>query len=283
MKNLNLKIYAFADEADSMIDAQIVAMKRNSLNGLEIRNVDGENIADISLAKAKEVKSKLDAEGLKVWSLGSPIGKIGIKDAFAPHLDKFKHCLEIARELDCENIRLFSFYIPENENPEIYKCEVFERLSAFIETAKGSGINLCHENEKGIFGDTADRCLEIHKNFPEIKGIFDPANYIQCDENTLLCWSKLRDYIYYLHVKDAIFGGEVVPAGEGDGNVRFIIKDFVSRGGTALTIEPHLTIFNGLESLEREGEESLVNRFKYPDANTAFDVACNAVNEFLQR
>ena len=283
MSENNVKIYAFADEADCMIDGQIIAMKRNNLNGLEIRNVDGENIADISIEKAKEVKKKLDDNQLCVWSLGSPIGKIGIKDDFAPHLDKFKHCLEIANELECENIRLFSFYIPEDDNPEIYKDEVFERLSVFVDTAKSSGINLCHENEKGIFGDTADRCLEIHKNFPEIKGIFDPANYIQCDENTLLCWSKLREYIYYLHVKDAIFGGEVVPAAEGDGNVRFIINDFVSHGGTALTIEPHLTIFDGLKSLEREGETSAVAQFRYPDANTAFDVACNAVNKFLKR
>ena len=52
-------IYAFADEADKSIDGQINAMLRNNLKGLEIRGVDGENISDISLEKAKEVKKKL--------------------------------------------------------------------------------------------------------------------------------------------------------------------------------------------------------------------------------
>ena len=50
MKNLN--IYAFADEASPMIDAQIQAMQRNHLQGLEIRDVDGENVSAISLASS---------------------------------------------------------------------------------------------------------------------------------------------------------------------------------------------------------------------------------------
>ena len=51
-----IKIFAFADEASGQIDGQIAAMRRNSLNGLEIRGVDGQNIADISLEKALEVR-----------------------------------------------------------------------------------------------------------------------------------------------------------------------------------------------------------------------------------
>lgn len=48
-----MKIYAFADEASANIDKQIKAMKENRLDGLEIRNVDGVNIAEISNSKAK--------------------------------------------------------------------------------------------------------------------------------------------------------------------------------------------------------------------------------------
>lgn len=283
MSELNVKIFAFADEADSVIDGQITAMLRNNLCGLEIRNVDGVNVSDITIEKAREVKEKLSQKGLTVWSVGSPLGKIGVNDDFAPHLEKFKHTLEIAKALGCENIRMFSFYIPEGENPDDYKEVVFERLSEFVKVAKDSNINLCHENEKGIYGDVPDRCLEIHKQFPEIKGIFDPANYVQCGVDTLKGWDLLKDYIYYLHIKDSMKDGFVVPAGEGDGNVEFIIKDYIKRGGKALTIEPHLTVFEGLKELEREGETSAVADFKYPDANTAFDAACNAVNKILGR
>lgn len=60
------KIYAFADEAGAAIDEQIAALTENRLDGLEIRNVDGINISDISLGKAREVRKKLDYYGLKI-------------------------------------------------------------------------------------------------------------------------------------------------------------------------------------------------------------------------
>ena len=87
---MNKKLAAFADEADGQIDGQIKAMVENQISYLEIRGVDGQNIADISISKAKEVLEKLNDNGLKVWSLGSPFGKIGINDDFESHLDKFK-------------------------------------------------------------------------------------------------------------------------------------------------------------------------------------------------
>jgi hypothetical protein len=107
-----VKIYAFADEADSRVDGQILAMKRNNLSGLEIRGVDGENVSSISVGKAKEVRRMLDGSGLTTWSIGSPIGKIGIRDDFDAHLELYKHVLEISDILGAKNIRLFSFYIP---------------------------------------------------------------------------------------------------------------------------------------------------------------------------
>ena len=143
-----MKIYAFADEASANIDEQIKAMKENRLDGLEIRNVDGVNIAEISDSKAKEVRKRLNDACLRVWTIGSPIGKIDIeKDGFALHTEKFKRTLELADILGAENIRLFSFFTPA-ENRGSYKDKVIERLSAFCEIAKGSGITLCHENEK---------------------------------------------------------------------------------------------------------------------------------------
>jgi len=275
----DIKIYAFADEASSVIDEQIIAMKRNGLHGLEIRGVDGTNISDITLEKAKEVKAKLDAAGLITWSIGSPIGKIRIDEDFAPHIEKYKHTLEIANILGAENIRMFSFYTKEIK-PEDCKNEVMDRLGKFVEIAKGTGINLCHENEKGIYGDIPERCLEIHKAFPELKGIVDPANYVQCGVDTLKGWELLKEYIYYMHIKDSKTDGFVVPAGMGDGNVEAIVKDFIARGGKNFTIEPHLTVFKGLEGLEQEGEETKME-FKYPDSNSAFDAACDAFKKLI--
>ena len=276
----NIRIYAFSDEASADIDKQIKALIRNNLQGMEIRNVDGTNVSDITIDKAKEVKNKLDANGLCVWSIGSPIGKTGLSDDFGKHLDKFKHTLEIAEILGSHNIRLFSFYTPKIKNPDNYKNEVIDRLGQFCEAAKGYDVVLCHENEKGIYGDTAKRCLEIHKALPDIKGVFDPANFVQCGVDTLNAWDMLKDYVYYMHIKDALPSGFVVPAGKGAGNVQKIAQEYISLGGTNFTIEPHLIAFKGLKFLERIGEKRQMT-YKYSDSDTAFDVACNSFKELI--
>ena len=278
-----MKIYAFADEASPFIDGQIKALKENGLDGLEIRNVDNVNVSDISDAKAKEVRKKLDDAGLSVWSVGSPIGKIDIvKDNFDLHTEKFRRTLEIAEILGAKNIRLFSFYIPKDSDPSEYRNEVIERLGKFIGIASGAGIELCHENEKGIYGDNAERCLEIYKALPEMKAIFDPANFVQCGVDTLSAWEMLKIYVKYLHIKDALPDGNVVPAGKGSGNLEYILSDYKKTGGTALTLEPHLKVFAGLSALETEGEKSAVGEiYSYKTNEEAFRAAADALKALI--
>ena len=277
-----MNIYAFADEANSQIDGQIAAMLRNQLDGLEIRGVDGINVSDISLEKAKEVREKLTVAGLSVWSIGSPIGKINIVgDDYQAHLEKFRHTLEIAKVLGAKNIRIFSFYLPENEPHSQHRDEVLNRLNEMVSIAAGAGIELCHENEKGIYGDNAERCLEIYQAVPGLKGIFDPANFVQCGQDTLQAWEMLHPYIKYLHIKDAKMDGRIVPAGEGDGNIPVILKSFAKQGGNAVTIEPHLAVFDGLAALELSGNTSEVGGYAYSSNDDAFDAACESLKKLL--
>lgn len=276
-----LNIFAFADEASGLIDGQIAALHRNNLQGLEIRGVDGQNIADITLDKAREVRRKLDDNGLKVWSMGSPIGKISIADGdFAAHMDKLRHVLALADVLGAANIRMFSFYMPD-ENPAPWRQKVIDQVGQMLQAAEGSGVTMCHENEKGIYGDMAVRCRELLDVFPTLANVFDPANYIQCGQDTLEGWKLLADRTTYLHIKDALADGHVVPAGKGIGNLKPILDDFRARGGRCVTLEPHLTVFAGLKDLEREGEQTQMAPFSYENSDAAFDAACSALKELL--
>ena len=278
----DIHIYAFADEASGQIDGQIAAMKCNRLDGLEIRGVDGQNIADISGDKAREVRKKLDDAGLTVWSMGSPIGKISIEEeAFDAHLGKLRHVLELADILGAKNLRMFSFYVPEGRKTE-FRGKVMDRMGRMLEAAEGSGILLCHENEKGIYGDRADTCLELLTAFPALGGIFDPANFIQCGQDTAEAWELLKSRIHYLHIKDALEDGRVVPAGHGIGRLAMILKDFRSLGGTAVTVEPHLSVFDGLKGLEQEGQRTQTDAYSYPSSDAAFDAACAALRAILE-
>lgn len=277
----DVKIYAFADEADPNIDGQIRAMRRNGLQGLEIRSVDGTNVSKIGLGKAKEVRKKMDDAGLVTWSVGSPIGKIDIETGdYAEHLETLKHTLEVAGILGSGNIRLFSFYIPKGKDPTAYENAVTDRMGQMADICAGAGVAPCHENEKGIFGDTAERCLKLYTQLPQIRGIFDPANFVQCGVDTAAAWKMLKPYIKYLHIKDAVADGTVVPSGAGIGHVGEILNDYCTFGD-AVTIEPHLTVFSGLKDLERTGEETKTGRYAFPTSNDAFDAACKALKALL--
>ena len=281
----NLHIYAFADEASPRIDEQIKAMVRNGLQGLEIRNVDGENVSAISLDKAREVRKKLDDAGLITWSIGSPLGKIDIEKAsFEEHLDSLRHTLEVASVLGAKNIRMFSFFLPAGKDPAIFRNQVMDRLHRMVEVSAGSGIALCHENEKGIYGDVATRCLDVLTEVPELHGVFDPANFVQCGQDTLEAWEMLKDRINYMHIKDALFSdSSVVPAGKGDGHVGEVLHAFLAKGGCDMTVEPHLAVFDGLKGLERKGDRSIVGggNYVFSSNDEAFDAACSALKALL--
>ncbi|MGI5855830.1 MAG: sugar phosphate isomerase/epimerase family protein [Candidatus Merdivicinus sp.] len=270
---------AFADEAGAEVSTQIDALHENGIPGIELRGVGEKNITALTVDEAKELKRQLDDAGISVWSIGSPLGKISIGDEFAPHLEVFKHTLELAHILGAGNIRMFSFFCPKEE-AQYCRDIVFERLHQFCAAAQGSGVLLCHENEKGIYGDTADRCLDILRNFPSIKAVYDPANFLQCGEDTLRAWELLAPYLCYMHIKDVRDDGTVVPAGKGNGQIPELLRRYEKIGGEVLTLEPHLSVFKGLEALEN-GEKTKVGEFAYPTQRDAFDAAVHALKELL--
>lgn len=276
------QLYAFADEAGSEMDAQIRALLRNGLNGLEIRGIDGENVSVITCDKAKEVRKKLDDNGLVTWSIGSPIGKIRLDEDFEAHQDLLRHTLDVANILGAKNMRIFSFYMPKDSDPSVHRQLVMDRMGKLLEIAEKSGVALCHENEKGIYGDTSIRCRDLLDTLPKLKGIFDPANFVQSGEDTIQAWERLKDRIYYLHIKDSLEDSCVVPAGLGAGNIPYIVKEYLARGDKAMTLEPHLVEFDGLKDLEESGDVSVVGKhFSYSSADAAFDAACAALKKIL--
>ncbi len=270
---------AFADEAGSDVEVQIQALQENEIPYLEIRGVGAKNITALTIDEAKELKKRLDDAGISVWSIGSPLGKISVGDEFAPHLDTFQHTLELAHILGARNLRMFSFFYPKGE-AAYCRDIVFERLYQFCAAAQGSGVTLCHENEKGIYGDIADRCLDILQNFPAIKAVYDPANFLQCGEDTIRAWELLEPYITYMHIKDVRADGVVVPAGQGDGQIPELLTRYEKLGGQVLTVEPHLAVFKGLDALEN-GEKTKIGEFSYPSQRDAFNAAVNGLKALL--
>ena len=246
---------AFADEIDPMLTTQMDVLDQHGIKYIEMRGVNGKSLVQYTLEEVKEFKKQLDARGFKISAIGSPIGKIRITEDFESHLELFRHTVEIAKILETQYIRMFSFFIPEGENPEVYRAEVMNRWNQFIKAAQGTGLILLHENEKGIYGDTAERCLDLLEtmNCNCMKAIFDPANFVQCGVKTYPeAFELLKEHIVYMHIKDALYEDHsVVPSGYGDGRVKDILTELKNRGFEGfLSLEPHLADFAGFAALE---------------------------------
>ena len=78
----DIKLCAFADEAGDSLAEQIKAMQENGIGLLELRTIDKKNVTKFTNEEIKDYKAQLDAAGIKVWSIGSPIGKVKITDDF---------------------------------------------------------------------------------------------------------------------------------------------------------------------------------------------------------
>ncbi len=270
---------AFADEASPERAGQIAALTENRIPYLEIRGVDGRNIAALSREEALRFKAELDEAGIRVWSIGSPAGKSPITADFEAELRQFEHLLDMAAIFEASCIRLFSFYGTDGDPS--YLGEITRRLNCFCDMAEAAGVIPCHENEKGIYGDTAARCLALHRAVPRLRAVFDPANFIQCGQDIMEAWEMLSPYVYYGHIKDADATGRIVPPGDGVGHLEDYLPRFFADGHTVLTLEPHLAEFVGLADLEHENDKSDVGYLTFDSPRDAFDCAVDKLRAIL--
>jgi sugar phosphate isomerase/epimerase len=277
-----IKLSGFADEINMDLSKQIQVLNKLGIHHVEMRGVNGKGLVEYSVNEAKEIKKQLTDSGIQLSSVGSPIGKIKITDDFAPHMELYKHTVEIAHEMETPYIRMFSFFMPENESYEPYRGKVMDQMGQFVDYAKSNNIILLHENEKDIYGDMADRCLELMKEFygEHFKAVFDFANFVQCKQDTIAAYEMLKPYIAYIHIKDALWSdGSVVPAGYGDGNVEKILTMLKDSGYQGfLSLEPHLADFAGFSALEQSAVEK-----KKLSGEESFIIACEALRKVLER
>lgn len=272
---------AFSDEAGEGLQTQIAALRRNHITGMEVRGIDGTNVADLTPERAADLHDALSANGIQVFSLGSPIGKIALTDDFAAHTEKFKRLMQTAHILGAQKIRVFSFYVDDATDRAAVRDAVFERMRTLLDLAAAEDIILCHENERGVYGESAQDCRDLADALPSLKLVFDPANFILAGQQVRPAWELLADRVDYLHIKDAVATGRTVPAGTGEGEIPYLLGEFSARGGLHLTVEPHLHVFSGLAALEKN-DSTLDVDAGYPTQDAAFDAACNALHNIIR-
>jgi sugar phosphate isomerase/epimerase len=235
----------FADEISPELEEQLETLAQESMGYMELRSVWNTNVLDLSIHELDGVKSVTAERGIRISSIGSPIGKVLVTDPFGPHLERFRRALRAADVMEAPYVRVFSFFIPEGQEPGHYREEVIDRMGIMAGEAKDFGVTLLHENEKEIYGDVPGRCLDILAGVgsPALRAVWDAANFVQCGVRPYKeGYASLRPYIEYVHVKDALSGSDrVVPAGEGDGQLPETLSALRASGFDGfLSLEPHL-------------------------------------------
>lgn len=273
---------AFADEAGDSLAEQLKALKDNGINYIEPRKINGKGILALTEDELYEIKAELDKNGIKVNSLGSPIGKYDIDAPLEEHLSDLKKAFTACKILGTDKIRMFSFFVPKERLIEC-RDEVIRRLTVMADMAEAEGITLCHENESKIYGEMPREVLDILTSVPKLGAIFDPANYRMNDADVIAGINATFTNLAYLHIKDAIYDSQtIVPAGEGEGRIAEIIDmvDAHTDSLVYLTLEPHLHIFGAYKDID---EHELKGKYKFNTNREAFDFAVNALEALLKK
>ena len=242
------KLSAFADEVTDDFSEQVKYLAAERVGYIEPRFINKANIMDLAKDKLNDAKKMIQDHGLKVSAIGSPIGKVRLDEPFEPHLDKFKHAVELAQLFETPYIRMFSYYAPEGENIDDHRDEVMERMAAKVEVLKDVDVTMVHENEANIYGHTAEQCVDLVKtiNSPKLRLVYDPANFVwgeKITDNVKRCWPVMKPYVVHIHIKDWKLGAKDVGSipGEGDGQIKELLAELAAMDyDGCLTMEPHL-------------------------------------------
>jgi len=235
----------FGDEIDPDPSVQATVLLALGASHIEVRSAWGINVADFDDELTAKLAAILKDKGLKVSAVASPIGKVDVSLPVEHEVARLRQIISVAKALEAPYIRVFSFYRGEEQSQDEIRDAVIERMAALAAEAQSAGVILVHENEKGIYGDTPERCLDLVRSVdsPALRLAWDNANFVQVGSKPFTDgYAMLRPYLEYFQVKDAIAAtGAVVPSGEGDGELQETIEALAADGYSGFaSLEPHL-------------------------------------------
>ena len=242
------KLSAFADEVTESFLEQVKYLVSEGVGYIEPRFITKKNIMDLTKRELDEARKMINDHGLKVSAIGSPIGKVKLDQPFEPHLDKFKHAVDLAVLFETPFIRMFSYYAPDGEDIDNYREQVMERMAAKVALLDDVDVTMVHENEAHIYGHTAEHCADMVEtiNSPKLRLAYDPANFVwgeKITNNVEVCWPVMKPYIVHIHIKDWKLGAKDVGSmpGQGDGQIRELLAELAAmKYDGCMTMEPHL-------------------------------------------
>ena len=241
----------FGDEIDADPVVQVAVLQALGARHIEVRSAWGTNIVDLSSDQLDALAGILSDREMGVSAIASPVGKVDVALPVEHEVARLGAAIAAANRLGTRYIRLFSFFRAESRSAEDIRDDVLVRMRALADLAEREHVILLHENEKDIYGDVPERVLDIVEavGSDALRLAWDNANFVQVGVRPFSDgYELLRPYLEYLQVKDALSAtNEVVPAGEGDGELLETITALRDDGYSGFaSLEPHLTDVNSL-------------------------------------
>lgn len=217
----SIRLAAITDEFSADLDVALDAMASVGLTGVELRTIKGRNIVDFSDAEIDEVMARVQARGMAVISIASPVLKCVLPDA--PALDtRFQQdafasrhtfddqprlaarAFDIATRTGAGFLRVFSYW--RTVDPERCLDRIVDALSGLAREARGRNIIVGLENEHACNVGTAAESARLLAMIddPALGLIWDPANALVAGETPFPDGYRLlpASRIVHVHAKD---------------------------------------------------------------------------------
>lgn len=272
----------FADEASADFDLQLKATKELGWKFIETRALCGSKLSELTEAQFDEVCDKLDRNGIKFNCYGSGIANWSQPVTEGPEkaYDEMKKAIPRMKKLGIPMVRMMSFAVKDLASPEDYAQEVFKRIKHIAKMAEDAGILCLHENcmnWAGLSYEHTLRLLDAVKS-PALKLVYDTGNPVFSKDtrgekpykyqSSWEFYKNVKEFIHYVHIKDGIQreNGTTLYtfAGEGDGDVKKIVKDLLKSGyDGGFSMEPHMRHVFHEEKKENVEELGYANYIEY--------------------
>jgi sugar phosphate isomerase/epimerase len=251
------------DEVSDRFADALDWIARQGLKHVEVRVIDGTNIADITdEARVTDIRRQVESRGLFISAIASPLFKCPLDpsrpvasgdrfgqadESIEAQFAKLDRVIATAKLLGTSRIRIFSFW--REREPQRYHDEIVRHLKRAAERAQRHDILLLLENEPSCNGGFSSEVADIVRAVasPALRALWDPGNEAYAGRKPFPeGYNHLKDVLAHVHLKDATIRADgsprCVPLGSGD--VPFIpqLRALAADGYDGLfTIETHFT------------------------------------------
>lgn len=254
-------ISGFTDEVSDDLDVQIRALDELGWHHIDLRTVDGKNVSALSDDEFDRVYERLTEHGIEIACFGSTVANWG-RDAstdLALDLEDMKNCVRHMHKAGARYLRIMSYRISE-PIPLGHEMEstVIANIRKIVEIAEDSGVVCLHENCLSWGGQSHLHSLRLLEEVdsPALRLVFDTGNPVSMRDistvepygwqNPCYFFDQVRDYVDYVHIKDAVLEGDEVRyvfPGRGAGMVNEILERLAGDDRVIpISIEPHVSV-----------------------------------------